>query len=47
MIVNLTKLLSIPKNNYTGIYGETSWVGELEDGTSEDSPYAFELEEAK
>ncbi len=51
MTINLTKLLNVPKNLYTGIYGETSWVGilpqwwEPSHTTSPELPYAFDLGE--
>jgi hypothetical protein len=46
MKLNVTKLLEIPKNLYIGKYGETSWVGELNEGkTNMESAYMFILEE--
>ena len=44
MRLNLTKLLDINKNLYIGKYGETSWIGNLTEGTGVVDCYAFELE---
>ena len=46
MKLNLTKLLNLPKNLYVGRYGETSWVGDLNEGkTNVESAYMFTFEE--
>lgn len=45
MKINLTKLLENEK--YTGEYGETSFVGTIDEGAGGKSPYAFELEEER
>lgn len=46
MIINLTKLLKVPARvTYKGILRETNFTGKLKNGTSENSPYSFELEE--
>ena len=45
MKLNLTKLLNVNKNFYTGKYGETSWIGNLLTATNMETDYSFDIEE--